>query len=97
MNTMAGKETGYKLVELLQACCPENESLFSCIARKKNLLLRKVSKGQRGSFSTEMAAFCLGCLKPVQSLKRQFNKRLMIFFGSYSFEFCPLGYPANCY
>jgi len=60
-------------------------------------LLRKVSKEQRGSFPTEMAAFCLGCLKPVQSLKRQFNKRLMIFFESYSFEFSPLGHPGNCY
>ena len=26
-NTTAGKETGYKLVELLCACCPETESL----------------------------------------------------------------------
>ena len=36
LNTMAGKETGYKL-STRWACCPENESLFSCITSKKEL------------------------------------------------------------
>ena len=38
-NTMAGKETGYKLVDLLCACCPETESFKSSVRLKWHYLI----------------------------------------------------------